>query len=133
MEFEISYTDKEITPWGGMVLLKQMLQKMGLKKVIAHCPDLPIPKSNRGYQPSLIIESFLVSIWSGANRFLHTEVTRHDKALGDIFGWKQTLGHDTFKRFFVKFTEYLNQRVSNHFYSGMFDHVQFDNYTMVFK
>jgi hypothetical protein len=130
MEFEISYTDKEITPWGGMVLLKQMLQKMGLKKVIAHCPDLPIPKSNRGYQPSLIIESFLVSIWSGANRFLHTEVTRHDKALGDIFGWKQTPGQDTFKRFFGKFTQSINQRVSTHFYSWMFDNVQFDNYTM---
>jgi hypothetical protein len=28
MEFDISYTSKEITPWGGMIFLKQMLQKM---------------------------------------------------------------------------------------------------------
>ncbi len=27
MKFDISYTSKEITPWGGMVFLKQMLQK----------------------------------------------------------------------------------------------------------
>ncbi len=130
MEFDISYTDKEITPWGGMVLLKQMLQKIGLKKVIEECSDLPAPKSNRGYQPSIIIESFLVSIWSGANRFLHTEVTRHDKALGDIFDWKQTPGQDTYKRFFGKFTQPINQRVSDHFYTWMFDNVQFDNYTL---
>ena len=130
MELEISYTDKEITPWGGMVLLKQMLQKVGLKKVIEECPDLPMPKSNRGYAPSIIIESFLVSIWSGANRFLHTEVTRHDKALGDIFDWKRTPGQDTYKRFFGKFTQGINQRVSDHFYSWMFDNVQFDNYTL---
>ena len=30
MEFDISYTSKEITPWGGMVFLKHMLQKIGL-------------------------------------------------------------------------------------------------------
>lgn len=132
MEFDISYTDKEITPWGGMVLLKQMLQKIGLKQVISACPDLPQPKSNRGYDPSTIIESFLVSIWSGANRFLHTEVTRHDKTLGDIFNWKKTPGQDTFKRFFGKFTQSINQRVSDHFYSWMFDNVQFDNYTIDF-
>jgi len=29
MDFEIAYTDKEITPWGGMVLLKKMLENIG--------------------------------------------------------------------------------------------------------
>lgn len=132
MEFEISYTDKEITPWGGMALLRQMLDKIGFKKVIEGCTDLPLPKSNRGYPPSTIIESFLVSIWSGANRFLHTEVTRHDEALGDIFDWKQTPGQDTYKRFFAKFTQSTNQRVGDYFYTWMFDNVQFDNYTIDF-
>lgn len=132
MEFDISYTDKEITPWGGMALLRQMLEKIGFKKVIEGCADLPLPKSNRGYPPSTIIESFLVSIWSGANRFLHTEVTRHDKALGDIFDWKQVPGQDTYKRFFAKFSQSINQRVSDYFYTWMFDNVQFDNYTIDF-
>jgi len=27
MEFEISYTDKEITPWGGMVLFKANVEE----------------------------------------------------------------------------------------------------------
>ena len=130
MEFEISYTNKEITPWGGMVLLKQMLKKIGFKQVISTCRDLPNPKSNRGYFPATIVESFLVSIWSGANRFLHTEVTRHDKALGEIFEWKQAPAQDTFKRFFGKFTQAMNQRVSDHFYTWMFDNVKFDNYTL---
>jgi len=89
MEFKISYTDKEITPWGGMYLLKQMLKEIGFRNVMSNCPDLPRPGSNRGYSPIVILESFLVSIWSGANRFLHTEITRHDKVLSDIFDWKQ--------------------------------------------
>jgi hypothetical protein len=130
MEFKISYTDKEITPWGGMYLLKQMLKEIGFRNVMSNCPDLPTPGSNRGYSPIVILESFLVSIWSGANRFLHTEITRHDKVLSDIFDWKQAPGQDTFKRFFNKFTQALNQRVSDYLYSWTFDSIKFDNYTM---
>jgi hypothetical protein len=33
MDFDISFVNKEITPWGGMVLLKQMLQKNRLQKI----------------------------------------------------------------------------------------------------
>ena len=38
MEFDISYTSKEITPWGGMVFLKQMLQKTGFRELIDQIP-----------------------------------------------------------------------------------------------
>ena len=90
--FDISYTSKEITPWGGMVFLKQMLQKTGFRELIEQNPDLAVSGSNRGYKTSTIIEGFITSIWCGANRFLHTEVTRHDAALGKIFDWNNTPG-----------------------------------------
>jgi hypothetical protein len=130
MEFDISYTNKEITPWGGMLLLRQMLNKMGFKKVVESNEDLPQPGSNRGYDATTIIEAFMTSIWCGANRFLHTEVTRHDNALGKIFGWKRTPGQDTYKRFFSKFNQATNQRVSDYFYSWIFDNTKFDNFTL---
>lgn len=41
MKFELSFTIKEITPWGGMVFLKQMLDKIGFKQVIEDCKELP--------------------------------------------------------------------------------------------
>jgi hypothetical protein len=28
MEFDISFANKEITPWGGLVFLKRMLEKI---------------------------------------------------------------------------------------------------------
>ena len=130
MEFDISYTSKEITPWGGMVFLKQMLQKIGFRELIENNTDLPVSKSNRGYKTSTIIECFITSIWCGANRFLHTEVTRHDAALGKIFDWKNTPGQDTYKRFFSKFTQTTNQKVSDYFYSWIFNNVKFDNFTL---
>jgi hypothetical protein len=130
MEFDISYTSKEITPWGGMVFLKQMLQKIGFRELIEQNTDLPQSGSNRGYKTSTIIESFITSIWCGANRFLHTEVTRHDSALGKIFDWKNTPGQDTYKRFFSKFTQATNHNVSQYFYSWVFDNFKFDNFTL---
>ena len=130
MEFDIGYTNQEITPWGGMVFLRQMLNKIGFKSQVENCIDLPQPGSNRGYSPVSIIESFLVSIWCGANRFMHTEVTRHDEALKKIFGWKQSPAQDVYKRYFAKFTQGTNQRVSDHFYSWIFNSIQFDNYTL---
>jgi hypothetical protein len=130
MEFDISYTSKEITPWGGMVFLKQMLQKIGFREFIEQNPDLPQSGSNRGYKTSTIVESFIVSIWCGANRFLHTEVTRHDKTLGKIFNWKNVPGQDTYKRFLNKFNQAKNQIISNSFYSWIFDNLKFDYFTL---
>ena len=130
MDFDISYTSKEITPWGGMVFLKQMLQKIGFRELIEQNTDLPQSGSNRGYKTSTIIESFITSIWCGANRFLHTEVTRHDTALGKIFDWKNTPGQDTYKRFFSKFTQAKNHHVSQYFYAWIFDNFKFDNFTL---
>lgn len=130
MEFDISYTSKEITPWGGMVFLKQMLQKIGFRELIERNEDLPQSGSNRGYQTATIIEGFITSIWCGANKFLHTEVTRHDTALGKIFDWKNTPGQDTYKRFFSKFTQAKNHAVSQYFYTWIFDNFKFDNFTL---
>ena len=129
---KIAFTDKEITPWGGMALLKNMLEQINFREVVDQCSSLPQPGSNRGYSPANILEAFLVSVWCGANRFLHTEVTRHDKALTQIFGWKQAPGNDTYKRYFAKFSQTVNQAVFDHFYGWFFSQLKFDHFTLDF-
>ena len=96
MKYELSFTNKEITPWGGMVFLKQMLDKIGFKDEIEKCAFLPVSLSNNSYKKEVLLESFITSIWCGANRFLHTEVTRADKALGEICGWGKTPAQDAY-------------------------------------
>ncbi|MEY5049126.1 MAG: hypothetical protein RLZZ175_2485 [Bacteroidota bacterium] len=76
MKFELSFSNKEVTPWGGMVFLKQMLLKMNFREQINQCDVLPNQNSNRGHDVSTLLESFITSVWCGANRFLHSEVTR---------------------------------------------------------
>ena len=62
--------------WCFISPIRSRLRKIGFRELIEQNPDLPQPGSNRGYKTSTIIESFIASIWCGANRFLHTEVTR---------------------------------------------------------
>ena len=35
MDFEIGFTDKEITPWGGMALMKRMLDRCDMDGAIS--------------------------------------------------------------------------------------------------
>lgn len=131
-EIRIEFTDKEITPWGGMVLMKKMLDRIGFSEVIERCESIPRPGSNRGYDVVTVLEAFMVSVWCGANRFLHTEITRHDNPLVKIFGWRRAPGQDVYKRFFSKFTQATNQRVFGYLYHWFFQQLRFDDYTLDF-
>ncbi|WP_147303554.1 hypothetical protein [Rhodohalobacter sp. SW132] len=72
MDFNIAFTDKEITPWGGILLMKKMLDRMDFDG----CPDrLPLlaQGSNRGYSPHQLIKQFMCGVKVAENRiFLMT-------------------------------------------------------------
>jgi hypothetical protein len=130
MKYKISFTNQEITPWSGLGFLRQMMHKLDFRRKISDCNVLPKPGSNRGYFAIDIIESFIVSIWCGANRFLHTEITRHDSTLNKIFGWKRVPGNDTYKRFFRKFNYLTSSRFSDHLFGWVFKNITFDRFTL---
>lgn len=130
MKFELSFSNKEVTPWGGMVFLKQMLSKMSFREQINLCTVLPTQNSNRGHDVATLLESFITSVWCGANRFLHTEVTRADRALAQIFDWKTTPGQDAYKRYFNKFDQVKNQEVSHHFFKWIFQNLNINCFTL---
>ncbi len=130
MKFELSFSNKEVTPWGGMVFMKQMLSKMSFREQINLCTVLPTQNSNRGHDVATLLESFIASIWCGANRFLHTEVTRADHALAQIFDWKTTPGQDAYKRYFNKFDQVKNQEVSHHFFKWIFQSLNINYFTL---
>jgi len=129
MDFKLSFTDKEITPWSGMIFMKKLLDKTGLlTQLIA--TNLPIQGSNRGYSPIQLITCFLVSIWCGANKFEHLEVGRFDEVLRNIFGFKKMPGHKSYIRYFNKFTIAINQQVFSDVMSWFFSQVTLDNITL---
>jgi len=128
-DLQLSFTDKEITPWGGLSLMSRLLKKAGFRDALQGA-GLPLKGSNRGYDPEQLIEQFLIGVWCGANRFEHMEVTRHDEAIRQIFGYERMAGHKAFVRHFGKYTQGINQRVFGKLYRWFYEQLQFDNFTL---
>lgn len=57
----IEYSNKQVTPFGGMSLMKRFIDQTGITDKLSIL-DLPCPSSNQGYNPSQIIESFWLSV-----------------------------------------------------------------------
>ena len=125
----IEYSDKEISAWGGMKLMKDLVETTGIKEYI-NTLDIPKPGSNRGYNPLEIMESFWVSIWIGASRFTHSGWLRYDTVLKEIFGWRDTPSQSTYSRFFNKFSWKRNDDVFPSIQKWFFDQLRFDNITL---
>ncbi|MEI6183655.1 MAG: IS1380 family transposase [Polynucleobacter sp.] len=129
MEFDLRFTDKEITAWGGMGLMKRMLDHLGVESALA-AAQLPQPGSNRGYRPEQLITQFMLSVWCGANRFEHAEVTRHDPVLKRLFGFKRMANFKAVMRLFNKFTQGTNESVMDSLYRWMFGQLSINGITL---
>ena len=129
MNFELRFTDKEITPWGGMALMKRMLDHLGFEQALKQA-GLPAPGSNRGYAPEQLITQFMLSVWCGANRFEHGEVTRHDAVLQRIFGFARMANFKATMRLFLRFTPGSNEGVMDHLYRWLFGNIAIDGLTL---
>ena len=129
MDFKLVFTDKEITPWSGMVFMKKLIDKTGMLTALQGA-ELPEQGSNRGFSPVQLIICFMVSVWCGANRFEHLEVDRFDEVLRKIFGFKSMAGHKFYQRYFRKFSIATNQCVFTHISQWFFSQIKLDNYTL---
>jgi hypothetical protein len=118
--FEVKFTSREVSAWGGLALLKRMLDGMGFKDALQSW-DLPKPGSNRGYAPEQLIEQMIVSIWCGAARFVHADITRLDSTLIRLFGWGRAAGHKAIVRLFQRFEQPSATRVQTRSYQWLFN------------
>ncbi|NJS35647.1 MAG: IS1380 family transposase [Brachymonas sp.] len=127
--FDLKYTSREVTAWGGLALLKRMMDGMGLRGAIADW-DLPAPGSNRGYAPVQLIEQMIVSIWCGAARFCHADITRLDATLTRLFDWPRAAGHKAIVRLFQRFSQADANRVAHSSYRWLFDKLSLNPITL---
>lgn len=107
------FTDKRFTAWGGFRVLEEMLRRVGWPQALAATP-LPEPASNRGCSPVMIVQAFLVTVWTGGARFAQTALVRYDQALRSIFGLSHVASVSTFTRFFRRFNRGDVERVFGH-------------------
>lgn len=106
------FTNRKISPWGGIKYLQQVLVGSGIRDYIKSMEDLPHPGSNRGYPTIDLIEGFLTSVILGARRLEHCGMLRTDEVIRETFGWgKGMASASTFQRFFHKFDDKLNAKI----------------------
>jgi hypothetical protein len=98
------FSDKAVTPWGGLRLVQEMLIRMRFRDALK-ASGLPQPQSNRGYDPVVMMDAFIVCVWIGGVRFSHTSVVRFDEALREIFGWERVASVSTYTRWFRRFKQ----------------------------
>src|SRR5215212_1288827 len=110
-ELAHEFTDRKISPWGGIKFFHKTYLTSGTRDHLAQLP-LPQPGSNRGYSPLDIIEGFMTSVVLGARRLEHSGMMRMDQVIQEIFGWKKGMASaSTFSRFFDKFDVELNDQI----------------------
>lgn len=126
---EYDYSDKPVTPWGGMVQMKELIDRSGIRRKLSEI-GLPQSKRNNSVPAIDIIEAFWVSVWIGAFRFSHTVIVRVDETLKKIFGWHRVASTSTYTRFFKKFTWQENTRIFKEAQQWFFKQLQFNNYTI---
>lgn len=128
------FTDKEVSPWGGLRLIEETYRRTGLKGFLENdCPELPNPGSNRGYSATELIEGFLVSIILGAKRLSHSGTLRYDKVIGRIFSWQKGMAsQSTFSRFFKKFNQDRNDVLFPAINRFWFSQIKMDKLTIDF-
>lgn len=129
IKMKTEYTDKSVTPWGGMIQMKRLMDECQLADFLKAL-ELPSGKSNNQIDPITMVESFFVSVWIGCFKFSHTAVVRLDESLKEIFNWSRVPSGTTFGRFFHKFNMEENQRVFMSFGKWFFSRLKFDNLTL---
>lgn len=127
----IIYSDKKVTPFGGMSLMKRFIDQTGIREELNRL-DLPQPKSNAGYKPEQIAEAFWLSIWTGASRYIHCDWLRYDTVLQEIFAWERMPSQSTYSRFFGKFSQKRNTEVFPKLQNWFLNQVAVDNITIDF-
>lgn len=123
------FTDKRFTAWGGFRVLEEMLRRIGWPQALASAP-LPEPRSNRGCCPVMIVQSFLVTVWTGGVRFAQTALVRYDEALRSMFGLSHVASVSTFTRFFKRFNRGDVERVFGHLSSWCWQRMAAHSWTV---
>jgi hypothetical protein len=95
-------TDRALTPFGGMVVFLEFLNKIGFVKKVIECMPV-MHRSPNSIPPAQTYIAFLISVAAGARRFAQTSWLRGDRALHGLLGIDRFPSDDTIRNLFLRF------------------------------
>lgn len=102
-EIGIEFTDKPMTPWGGMVLFSGLARQVGLEQALRDALPFELTSPN-ATDPVEIVLAFMAGVLTGSRRLAHVERLRWDEPVRQILGLKRFVSDSTLARFFRRFT-----------------------------
>jgi len=101
-EIEIQWTDKPVTPWGGLTLFSGVAQQVGLVSALRAALPFRLTSPN-ATDPVEIVLAFMAGVLAGSRRLAQIERLRWDEGLKKIFGIERFVSDTTLARFFQRF------------------------------
>jgi hypothetical protein len=95
-------TERALTPFGGMVVFLEYLNKIGFVQRVMECMPI-VHRSANSIPPAQTYVAFLISVAAGARRFAHASWLRGDRALHGLLGIDRFPSDDTIRNLFLRF------------------------------
>jgi hypothetical protein len=93
LDFKIESTEEELTAHGGLALLAEYNHGLGLRQLCDRY--LPAPGSNRGYAPSVFVESLTLMLQAGGQTMEDLRELGQESALMQLVGQELIPDPDT--------------------------------------
>jgi len=101
LALKLSQCNEKITPFGGIVLIKDLINHLGIKEHIDNY--LPKPGSNAGKLPSDKVIPALISMICGGSGFSDIDKIGKDEVIKSICGLDTICDSTTINRFYNKY------------------------------
>ena len=124
------FVDKKITPWGGMRLIKEFYDRIGmfdkLRQLALHREGSAVAVKHHE-----IIESFMMSVILGAGSCSGASQISYDEVLKEIFQWEKGMpSQSTLSRFFPKYTQQKSDEIFSDLNQWWFNELGYTNLTL---
>ena len=86
LNFAVESTDEKLTPRAGAILFGEYLKGLGLEKLSNHY--LPMPGSNRGYEPFVYLNALILMLHSGGRVMEDIRILKSDQGMRTLLNMK---------------------------------------------
>lgn len=91
--FKIATTKEVLTARGGLALIAEYNHGIGLRELVDR--HLPVPGSNRGFTPSVFVNSMVLMLQGGGRSFEDLRELKNDEGLMKLIGYETIPDPDT--------------------------------------
>src|SRR5665213_1106109 len=104
----IEFTDKPVTPWGGLTIFSGLARQIGLEQALRDALPFKLTSPN-ATDPVEIILAFMAGVLTGSRRFAHVERLRWDEGVRQILGLNRFVSDTTLALSLIHISEPTRQ------------------------